>query len=1180
MPTFKQKNVIKSYKLRLLDKLKTVTEETEKTASCLNSCVAQFKNRVQYILEIKDEKCLSLYRKLKKDLDDYSEKIFILRASFGATEEDTSEDESPVQVPKFQPKPLVDLLAENDYISDDSVEESMSIDTCREQNVNSQKHPQENLELVRHSEENLNLLRDKLSNFFHQRIDVARHPEESLNLQRYPDGNVDLSQYLEKKHLCLDDEDDESVTEDDYYSLHSDNNIHNTNNTTLIDFPLEVLHAKAVPANDCVSNISVSQSSCYRSISSNISESLPLYKENKNSVSCQTYPKATYKCSLESCNVIPVEFEISSKFSSTLSYIIDPSDFWIQTENSHGFKLRFPKSEYAHLNSLSSIKSGQHCLAPFKSTPFYYRAKSFTNANSGRELVKVQFIDHGSTQEVFLCDLRSLPTSAYEISAQAINCYLYGIAPTDDSWSEKSVERFKEFQNCCIETIVKSKDHLYGVQLVAKLSADSFTEDYSVDIAQALCLDGLAISLNEIPSSKKSENLPCIPPLSKPVDNKTESSLEISGSYDINAISSDSGVSVASAYKSNQICSQRHELFSKVSVDCVPTVTVPYDENVTKCNQIDLISFESFYTLNDKQNSDEEIKVVDNSPLACPKCRNKNFCLHLKVPSPQLLFVEENMVIVMISHIVNPHEFYVNMAMENIEALDDLREQMTSTYESQKNIHCIKLSDLTENLFCAGRFDADNYWYRVKILQVTAKDKENKEVLGQYIDYGNTATIKCSNLKPLSTEFSKYPCFAIKCSLAGVNPVKDKFSSKKYSYWNEDAVEVFKKLTSSERCYTAQICNDFCKNQNDTYSVLLWDTTNDSKDLLINKSLAEHKVATFNLYSSSSSEISENTTTNHAIDAWDPMSEEYVDSHNSYAVDDEDIEVATTGYHAKDEEYTCKYFALRGFCPRGKNCQYEHLPLLESGITRDQEEVYCLDTVPIVSDSVNNILVQVSAIISPSHFYVVLPFGCKTVDDIDDLVFKGSTYAEIINSEAKALFFDLNKHYSNSPFKENTTIALSCGSIVVAKRKWDGKWHRGRVIDVVGIDRPAKVFFVDSGDQEWVSRKFIRTILPQFLYTPFQAVQCNLHGIEPAGSDKKLSWSSEALNYFKDIVSGEILLAEIVHRFGQVFHVSLRKTSRMDHKTVAQHLVSAGFARYHTTVQREPSIKQTIYVPG
>lgn len=41
MPTFKQKNVIKSYKLRLQEKLKTVSEETENATEFLNNCLLE-----------------------------------------------------------------------------------------------------------------------------------------------------------------------------------------------------------------------------------------------------------------------------------------------------------------------------------------------------------------------------------------------------------------------------------------------------------------------------------------------------------------------------------------------------------------------------------------------------------------------------------------------------------------------------------------------------------------------------------------------------------------------------------------------------------------------------------------------------------------------------------------------------------------------------------------------------------------------------------------------------------------------------------------------------------------------------------------------------------------------------------------------------------------------------------
>ena len=201
--------------------------------------------------------------------------------------------------------------------------------------------------------------------------------------------------------------------------------------------------------------------------------------------------------------------------------------------------------------------------------------------------------------------------------------------------------------------------------------------------------------------------------------------MEVSGSYDINAISSDSGVSVTSAYKSSQISTMRDKIISKISRECISPITVKnapllYDKNLNKLDydlqMQNLISFESCDAVNETETLNKETKV---SSQYCLLCNSNRFCLHLKIPSPTLVFVEKDMVIVMLSHIVNPHEFYVNMAMENIMTLDDLREQMTHTFENDKNVPCVTINNLAEEQYCAGRYDADNYWYRVKILKIT-----------------------------------------------------------------------------------------------------------------------------------------------------------------------------------------------------------------------------------------------------------------------------------------------------------------------------------------------------------------------------------------------------------------------------------------------------------------------------
>lgn len=58
-----------------------------------------------------------------------------------------------------------------------------------------------------------------------------------------------------------------------------------------------------------------------------------------------------------------------------------------------------------------------------------------------------------------------------------------------------------------------------------------------------------------------------------------------------------------------------------------------------------------------------------------------------------------------------------------------------------------------------------------------------------------------------------------------------------------------------------------------------------------------------------------------------------------------------------------------------------------------------------------------------------------------------------------------------------------------------------------------------------------------------------------------------------------LLFDIFVNRFGQAYQISLRKTTRNDHKTIAQHLISAGHAQYHKVTKQKES-KNHIYVPG
>lgn len=164
--------------------------------------------------------------------------------------------------------------------------------------------------------------------------------------------------YEAKKNMLLDypSEDGGSITEDDFYSIHSEIIEHKTRiSSILANSEIDRNNSEPVCEIKYESNPSFSQSSCYRSLSSNISDSIAFYNEVKNYQSSESQPavvKDPYVVESQQKSqdyqrtklvIYPPVIKVPSNISATLSHVVDPGDFWIQLENSHGSNLNFPK---------------------------------------------------------------------------------------------------------------------------------------------------------------------------------------------------------------------------------------------------------------------------------------------------------------------------------------------------------------------------------------------------------------------------------------------------------------------------------------------------------------------------------------------------------------------------------------------------------------------------------------------------------------------------------------------------------------------------------------------------------------------------------------------------------------------------------------------------------------------
>ncbi|KAE8284044.1 Tudor domain-containing protein 1 [Larimichthys crocea] len=123
----------------------------------------------------------------------------------------------------------------------------------------------------------------------------------------------------------------------------------------------------------------------------------------------------------------------------------------------------------------------------------------------------------------------------------------------------------------------------------------------------------------------------------------------------------------------------------------------------------------------------------------------------------------------------------------------------------------------------------------------------------------------------------------------------------------------------------------------------------------------------------------------------------------------------------------------------------------------------------------------------------------------------------------------------------------------------DVTWYRA-MVTMLSEDK-VSVKFVDYGHSTMVEKKHLRSITPQLLTLPFQAIRCRLAGVEPLGSE----WSSEALLWFQTLVDGEQLSVRVLSSSDQGYDVKLHSRGQ----DVADALISKQLAKAPGAIPKE-----------
>ncbi|KAM9251964.1 tudor and KH domain-containing protein [Cariama cristata] len=132
--------------------------------------------------------------------------------------------------------------------------------------------------------------------------------------------------------------------------------------------------------------------------------------------------------------------------------------------------------------------------------------------------------------------------------------------------------------------------------------------------------------------------------------------------------------------------------------------------------------------------------------------------------------------------------------------------------------------------------------------------------------------------------------------------------------------------------------------------------------------------------------------------------------------------------------------------------------------------------------------VYVSAAENPSHFWI-------------QIIGHRSLHLDKLTAE-------MRQYYQSSSCAAEL-LTVQAGDIVAAPYMDGSDWYRARVLGTLENSN-FDLYYVDFGDNGEVPREALRALRTDFLSLPFQAIECSLAGVVPAGDE----WEEAALDAF------------------------------------------------------------------
>ncbi|XP_014790430.1 uncharacterized protein LOC106883807 [Octopus bimaculoides] len=935
------------------------------------------------------------------------------------------------------------------------------------------------------------------------------------------------------------------------------------------------------------------------------------------------------------------ELTLSSTVKVSVCIVMSPYCFWVQltdTAESNLIQLAKDISEHISSENCRRIRQpfvGMKCLAPYNDGCFY-RAKIVNICKPNKEdpckltKVNVLYVDYGNTEVVSSGSLQEIPYSLSQLPCQAICCSLANIAPVDikNDWSINISDIFQKLVSYSVLLCIPKISCTDGFPHLVHL--------YPIDFPSASALQLYSISLQLI-----SKNCAVYIPISEQInlicnilktwvlfnqqpvlDSTEEDSISVT-SYRNDDITKrqyyDGNINqqIRSAFTKRMECSTIYEepcedfeeencLNVNVADQCEHSTSQTSPEKLNYQISSEMSNCQTKPKICNSQTSPEK-SLSESSTLPCTNVTTDNKEGTLESCSSEPLPKQfqttdtsikkyntsnsetEKIHEVVFSYVSTPSDFYVYVINSaTIERLADLVQSLNEKFLRLKPTELLELSETLKieiNSLCCCYDKTDQSYHRGIIIDFKSAQKPNKmSVKVFYIDYGYIAWISRKHIYPMNIAYKKFPALAVHCTLARICPVGQKPHPSDTYIWPEKAKKAFKKNINFKDSYVMKIVSGNLPSTSFSFQQylspplqVLIATLSDKKtesvqnaEICINYELVRLNHATL---TEKSAELE--------LLNWDPMSVDYASLRNRYEINTDDAQIATQGFMVNDEKTICKFYRDGQKCKLGSKCPYKHIRVPDDCLTVDKREVVCKDDscsefeLPLVGSLVG---VEVSAIINPAHFYLILPWGkdaIKDLHDMPDYQNKEETLADLQK--------DLQDFYKLSFPKAEENLFWGIGELVAAQAVVDQDWYRARICEVNDVINEVKVFFIDFGNVQWIPESNIQSLAPQFTHLPHQSVECCLNGIVSA-SDNGL-WTQEAKDYFLELVDDKVLVASIKAIMCRRMYIDLYDTYQIPEKNIADELIHAGVAKRNLSADENLSTASNLtisknYIPG